>query len=134
VFTLRESGYVKVSGFSKSTPAVAADTTPLLALRSPVSEAMVSAGVVRVPFEAMVVVPVAPKATVFAERFVVDALLRVVLPVTVRVPLLVVFAKPLVPVKVGLFEKTATPPPADPVSSVKRPARSADVWRLVLER
>jgi hypothetical protein len=95
---------------------------------------MVRAGVVRVPLEAMVVVPVAPKATVLAERLVVEALLRVVLPVTVRVPLLVVFAKPVVPVKVGAFEKTATPPPALPVSSVRRPARSADVWRLVDER
>ena len=43
-------------------------------------------------------------------------------------------AKDAVPVKVGPLENTATPPPALPVSSLRRPAKSADVWILVLER
>ena len=49
-------------------PGVATETNPLVDFRSPLSVWMVSA-----PFDAIDVVPVAPNATVFADKFVVDA-------------------------------------------------------------
>ena len=50
-----------------------ADTTPLIAWRLPVIVPMLRDGVVSAPVALIVVVPVAPKATVFAERLVVEA-------------------------------------------------------------
>ena len=49
-------------------PATAVDTKPFVDFRRPLRVWIVSA-----PFEAIDVVPVAPKATVFAERLVVEA-------------------------------------------------------------
>ena len=49
-------------------PAVAVETTPLVALSKPLSDWMVSA-----PVADIEVVPVPPTASVFAERLVVDA-------------------------------------------------------------
>ena len=52
-------------------------------------------------------------------------LVVVALVVVELVPL--AFAKRSVPVKVGLFENTARPPPAEPVSSVNKAASCAEV-------
>ena len=54
-------------------PATAAETAPAVALRRPPSEPMVSVGAVSAPLAAIEVVAEPPTASVFAEKFVVEA-------------------------------------------------------------
>jgi hypothetical protein len=65
---------------------------------------------------------------------VLDAMVevaKVVVPATVRRPELVVLPKLERPVKVGAYEKTATPPLVEPVSSERRAASWAELEKGV---